>query len=87
MTFQSPSAQLSLLRAPNHPSSMTSISMPSFDASFAMDSSFCVSNSKYVASQLLMRIGLFLSLYAPRIRCFLYSLWNAPVIASNPLSV
>ena len=33
---------------------MTSISMPSFDASCAMDNSLSVLNSKYVASQLLM---------------------------------
>ena len=83
-TNQSPREERSSFRLPNHPSSITSISIPQSDASFAMASSFSSSKAKYVASQLFTRIGRSRSAHSPRQRFFLYSLWYVRDIFPRP---
>ena len=58
-------------RAPNQPSSITSISMPSSLASLANSTSLSSSKSKKVASQLLISKGRFLKVHSLRHRCCL----------------
>ena len=65
-TVQSPSELLSSRRAPNQPSSITSISTPSFAAPSASVSRLSPVKSKYEASQLLSRMGVLVSRYLPR---------------------
>ena len=57
-TFQSPSPLVSSYLSPNQPSSITSISIPRLFAFDAILKSLSASKSKYVASQLLISIGL-----------------------------
>jgi hypothetical protein len=64
-TNQSPSEERSLSRRPNHPSSKTNNSIPKSAAAPAILSSLGASKSKYVASQLLTRIGRGLSRHSP----------------------
>ena len=46
LTTQSPNDELSAFLFPNHPSSITSISIPKLEASFAIDINFSVLKSK-----------------------------------------
>ena len=84
LTYQSPSPFVSSYLSPNHPSSITSISIPRLFAFEAISNILSASKSKYVASQLFISIGLCLCTNSPLCRLFLTASWNECVIFSNP---
>ena len=75
-TYQSPRPELSSFRFPNQPSSRTSISMPRSAACDAIFKIFSSSKLKYVAFQLLIRMGRLAYLYFPLQIWSLMILWK-----------
>ena len=86
-TNQSPSDEVSSSRRPNQPSSSTKSSMPRSRADAASATSRSSPTSKYVASQLLRRIGRGRSRHVPRARRSRNRPWNASDRPPRPSSV